>query len=705
MKFIQLLLASAAAADATIRLPTLSIDKSHVVAAGFDHSAEFAHQLHIAYSATFTGSCIFAGQPWNCNDHDHPYRCRTDPDDVDVGSLVDDPRRRCGQNPISKNECVDPVEYFYESRVFVFRGKHDEVMGPGVVENTVALLAQLLAEPGDTMKVVFDQDFGHVLPLPSTPTVNSSEPAGYDGPGECLRFTFGTSMSPGESKRLNWKIFDQTEFADAGIGFQDQGWIYIPDVCADYQANCKLLVRPETCSPPKDFAADAARFADYAEANGVVVLHPCTGGAVDESKFPDAADVRQGRFDVHGELSGDYVEQSAPHMRAVGKMVRRLLGEPELPFPPMAPPTGGGSGSPISLAADKAQAKSDVSYPLVEMPTLNIERSGVMTSGCSNDADFAHQFHVGFSSLVKGSCIFSGMPYHSAVTRFPGDYMVPKRPSTAANIHCPDCDANGALIYDHAKNHPQWVDINMLAEYAETAAHVDDPRVHLADARTFVFGGTHDRCYKPPAMANVAAFYWKYAKRSTQIKLVDDQPFPHTQPTNSTPYFNHSEPAGYDGAGHCLRHVFFHSEPMKPAVVDMEREKYWRRINATTFVPDPLGAGMRQSAWLFVPPLCETGSCKLIILPGGCNAETDENVPDEDFARYGFANGIAILKPCQGAPIDLERYPNNHENRRGMKDVYGQMTAEYATQKGSQMEPIGKMLNKIMDISDASVVV
>lgn len=695
------ILVSGATAESTIRLPTLSIDKSHVIAAGFDHSAEFAHQLHIAYSATFSGSCIFAGQPWNCNDHDHPYRCRTDPDDVDVGSLVDDPRRRCGQNPIGKTECVDPVEYFFNDRIFVFRGKHDDVYGPGVVENTVGLVAQMLAEPGDTMKVVLDQEFGHVLPLPSTPRVNSSEPGGYDGPGECLRFAFDTPLSAGSSKRANWKVFDQTEFAEAGIGFQDKGWIYVPEMCSDYHAQCKLVVRPDKCAPPTDFAADAGVFADYAEANGVVLLHPCVGGDVDEKKFPDATDVKKGKFDVHGELSQDYVEQSAPHMRAVGKMVRRVLGNSDAPSP--APPAGG-----VVLAEELTQSQARDPEATIAMPTLNIDRSGILTVGCSNDADFAHQFHVAFSSLVKGSCVFSGMPYHCAVTRFPGDYMVPKSPSTAANIHCPDCDANGTLIYDHCKNHPEWVDINVLAEYAETAKNVDDPREHLSDSRAFVFGPTHDRCYKPPAMANVAAFYWKYAKRSTQVRFVHDQPFPHTLPTNSTPYFNHSEPAGYDGPGHCLSHVFFHQKGMQPAVLDVDRQKYWKRVNATQFVPDPLGAGMRQSAWLFVPPQCEQGSCKLIIKPGGCDALTDDppSGGDEDaFARYGFANGIVVLKPCQGGPIDLKRYPNNHENKRGMKDVYGQMTAEYATQKGSQMEPIGNMLKKLLGVSDASALV
>ena len=34
--------------------------------------------------------------------------------------------------------------------------------------------------------------------------------------------------------------------------------------------------------------------------------------------------------------------------------------------------------------------------------------------------------------------------------------------------------------------------------------------------------------------------------------------------------------------------------------------------------------------------------------------------------------------------------PQNHENLRGMVDVYGQTTPQYATQTGDQMEPIGE---------------
>ena len=39
------------------------------------------------------------------------------------------------------------------------------------------------------------------------------------------------------------------------------------------------------------------------------------------------------------------------------------------------------------------------------------------------------------------------------------------------------------------------------------------------------------------------------------------------------------------------------------------------------------------------------------------------------------------------------------ENLRGMVDVYGQLSADYATQKGDQMAPIGKMLKRLLGIA------
>jgi|EP01049_Picozoa_sp_SAG25_P015024 hypothetical protein len=65
-------------------------------------------------------------------------------------------------------------------------------------------------------------------------------------------------------------------------------------------------------------------------------------------------------------------------------------------------------------------------------------------------------------------------------------------------------------------------------------------------------------------MQNVANFYRRYAANaSEQVLLVEDQPFPHTLPTNGTAYYNNESNhtgAGYDGPGKCLQHVFGHGK-------------------------------------------------------------------------------------------------------------------------------------------------
>ena len=59
------------------------------------------------------------------------------------------------------------------------------------------------------------------------------------------------------------------------------------------------------------------------------------------------------------------------------------------------------------------------------------------------------------------------------------------------------CVATTTLpLRSHCKNHPEWVDIDMLAAYAEhpPPGHViDDPKIHLVDARVFSFGPVREQ--------------------------------------------------------------------------------------------------------------------------------------------------------------------------------------------------------------------
>jgi len=715
-------------------LPTLkNINASRVTAIGFANAADFAQQLHIAYSSMVTGSCLFAAQPFHCaashfsQDSLEPWtpwtrvpscdgcnkgtrmpfdHCLKSPHVVDVGSLVDYPRRQCGQNPISVPECFDAVEFFYPARVFVFRGTKDEVYQPGVVENTVALLGQLIRDPAETFKFVNSEPFAHVLPVNSTPHDGGSVPAGYDGPGECLSHLYDSSaLAATDTHNSSWARFDQTNLTEAGVGFQNEGWLYVPERCE--HSDCGLMVLAGKCDPESGPADDSVnQFARYAEGSGLVLLHPCVGGSVDASTYKHAKDIADGNLDTYGQLSADYVQQSAPHMRGVGNMIKRVMGLPIVPPSLKRAPHIGDVKSLKSFASTNP-SESRLATP-GRLPTLLIDNTSVMIAGCSNTADFSHQFHVAFSSMVTGSCIFSGQPFRCATTRFKNDFLVPKTAGTSAGMQCVGCPDNSTLLYDHCKNHPQWVDVDVLAHTAESTDGVDNPKEHLAGARVFSFAGTHDRCYQKGSMEIIADFHKRYAADGSQIKLVVDQPFPHTLPTNQTPYYNHSNPAGYDGPGECLRHVFGHKTPIAPAVSSDSslNQNYWHAFDQMEFFSgfSPISHGMSPGGWYFAPPACKSQMCKLLVLPGGCFAPFSGNdfnhsgSVNDAFTRYAVVNNIVVLRTCSGAPIDVFKWPDNHENRRGLVDVYGQMGADYATQKGGQMQVIGKMVKRLLGI-------
>ncbi|GAB5358792.1 hypothetical protein AAMO2058_000489200 [Amorphochlora amoebiformis] len=355
----------------------------------------------------------------------------------------------------------------------------------------------------------------------------------------------------------------------------------------------------------------------------------------------------------------------------------------------------------LAVLATPLGVVSAKKYDLKALPQLNIRKGGVITAGCSHAGDFAHQFHIAFSSMVDGSCVFSGQPYHCAVTKFPGDQLV-----TATNEssvpNCDGCPKGKTLIYDHCKNHPEWVDVGKLPDYPRRACGQNPIKVpiedciddveYLRDDRVYLFRPTHDRCYRAGAVANVQALYAQMlSDPETQIKYVNDQPFPHTLPTNSTPYFNHSDPAGFDGPGECLRHVF-------PGIgyATTYEEGSVVAFNQTEFMDDD-GVGVNGVGFVYAPKACYPGGsnegCRLILLTNGCGDFGGGD--DKDFARYAEGNNIAILKACVGGYVDQDRFPQAHEVSRGLLDVYGQLGDDYAMKKAPHMKFVGKVLRKL----------
>eukprot|EP01048_Picozoa_sp_COSAG05_P033518 COSAG05_NODE_13486_length_428_cov_0.808511_1_plen_127_part_10 len=78
----------------------------------------------------------------------------------------------------------------------------------------------------------------------------------------------------------------------------------------------------------------------------------------------------------------------------------------------------------FAAAVATAAAAAPPPLPASLASSLDIG-DGLTVSGISSGADFAVQFHVAFSALVRGAGIFAGKPYHCSVTRFANDATIP----------------------------------------------------------------------------------------------------------------------------------------------------------------------------------------------------------------------------------------------------------------------------------------
>lgn len=257
----------------------------------------------------------------------------------------------------------------------------------------------------------------------------------------------------------------------------------------------------------------------------------------------------------------------------------------------------------------------------------------------------------------------------AAVTKFQYSAEVEQTQSSSVP-NCDGCHENKTLIYDQCKNHPQFVDVGLLPDYIRRACDpknlecISDP-ANLFSDRVFLFQPSKDRCYLDGAVANTHALYAQLVEDpENYLNYVDDQPFPHLLPTNSTPYFNETEPAGYDGPGECLRHVF--DDPNMLAAEDIDMRNLFVFDQTEFFTEneeDPNqntnGTGANDFGAVYIPKSCRAGGttkCKLVIGANKCGGDNPGFGDGETaFAKYCELNNIVYLQPCVGGYFDEER--------------------------------------------------
>lgn len=356
-------------------LPHLRIDPSAISCSGISSGADFAVQLHIAFSKTIMGVGVYAGQAYHC-------AVTRFPDDV-LQHCADQPSTQQGpgctshsapcdgcppNTTLQYDHCknfpertkpamlaayaqqqsqlqhIDDVSNVARARVYLYRGTNDTVYLPGSVQ-AVGDVYEELGVPAS--RILFEKSVPSLHAMPTldygspcgVPSVYAIEACAYDGAGAALQHIYSNTLRPRSTRGFdasNIFMFDQRPYfpAAAWPGLADEGYIYVPPQCIAGHVLCRLHVVLHGCTlyanNPKVNTTYVlhAGYNEWAATNDLVVLYP-QGGGYPEHHRSGTAQQDTGCWDGYGQQPGpvdaaDYATRTGVQAQTVWNMVQAL---------------------------------------------------------------------------------------------------------------------------------------------------------------------------------------------------------------------------------------------------------------------------------------------------------------------------------------------------------------------------------------------
>ena len=308
-----------------------------------------------------------------------------------------------------------------------------------------------------------------------------------------------------------------------------------------------------------------------------------------------------------------------------------------------------------ALSAEPAQA-------------LKIDTERVTVSGISAGGQMAHQLHISYSDIFSGAGIIASGPFG-----------------------CADGSLATAMARCMGKTDgpmPVAELINGINDAQEQGLVADTD--NLANDPVWIFHGTLDSTIAAEVNDATAALYKGFIP-DAQIVYVNDFPAIHNFPargqgsacTDMQPPFVGD--CDYDAAGEILKHLYTGME-----VPVAEPETALRTVT----LPGAAGAGLSNTAYLFVPPSCAKGeqACALHLVLHGC-AQSAETVGTDFIKQSGYlpwaaANDIVLAFP-QVVPGTLNPY--------ACWDWWGYTDADYRWRNGKQMVVLTDWIKNLLE--------
>ena len=178
---------------------------------------------------------------------------------------------------------IDSLDGLQDDTVFVYSGKLDTVVHPGVVQKT----ADFFASYGARVVTVFNVSSEHCIPTPdygnacsqlASPYISKCD---YDGAGAALSTLLRLDYGSTPAKSQNLFSIDQAKFFPDGIltlGLDSQCFVYVPTACQSGSQACRLHIDFHGCNQQvgkigKTYVENSG-YTPWAEANNIIVLFP-----------------------------------------------------------------------------------------------------------------------------------------------------------------------------------------------------------------------------------------------------------------------------------------------------------------------------------------------------------------------------------------------------------------------------------------------
>jgi poly(3-hydroxybutyrate) depolymerase len=351
-----------------------------------------------------------------------------------------------------------------------------------------------------------------------------------------------------------------------------------------------------------------------------------------------------------------------------------------------------------------------------------LDPSSVTVSGLSSGAFFAHQFHVAYSSLVKGAGMVDGGLYRCAeqIDQISPPFGNPlflfgvSRSVVAALAVCTTLGRNDFKQFGwQFPDKPDAKESQKLAQQAYADVMIDDP-ANLASSKVWLFHGTEDGLVPRATMDQLKTFYQLMGVPAANITARPGPDARHGMPIKTLPaggggqHCKLPDPSyliqcDYGAAELLLSNLY--PTPAPAPAGDSPKGQIVGFDQTEFFDTKEPSVSLNRAGYIYVPEACKNESaaavtCRLHVAFHGCEQYVDK-IHDLFFRDAGYnawadANNVIVLYP-QAAPwLRVSDFSQLSANPQGCWDWWGYSGDDYFSREGKQMRAVKAMVDRML---------